>query len=199
MVAINLSHEKIWVRILFTYIIFFILLFSSIGIGFFLLPEGSLKEIPFLSLLAFEEETTLVNLIIQTLFYNSFLMLLIVLTNHYQVKSFNLGYLALFVNVVILGLFAGTNSFSGEVSTFSLEGWILFFQVGFLEFSAYILICCATVDLTMFRANKWRGEQFKKIRKFKEAHISKKGGLIILIAIILLIIAAINEWSFISS
>lgn len=196
--TINLSHENPLIRISLTYIIFFLMLISSIGIGFFLLTEGIMKEIPFFSLVAFEQDTSLINLIIQTLLFNSIFIFLIILANHYQVRTFNFGYLPLFGNVIILGLFAGTNSFSGEISSYSPEGWIVFFQVGFLEFSAYILTCCATVNLKMFHANKWRGEKFEKIRNFKDVRLSKIEWSLLILAIILVFIAAMNEWFFLS-
>ena len=94
-----------------------------------------------------------------------------------------------------MGLFAGTNSFSGTISAYSLKGLWLFLQIGFLEFSAYIIVCTATVNLAMYHAEKWHGEKFKKIRSFWEFHLSKLEIIFLLIAFVLLAFAAFNEWN----
>lgn len=194
----NLSHDNLWVRIEYAYLFFFLLLALAYAFGFLFLPEGIMKEIPFPALMAFEEKESFLSLVIKTLVYNLFMLSLIMGLNLYRVRSLTFGYLPLYANTVVLGLFAGTNSFSGGVSTYTLEGWLLFLQIGFLEFSAYIFACAATVNLAMFHAERWRGENFKKIRGFKEIRLSKNELVFLLIAFGLLITAALNEWRYIS-
>ncbi|MFQ6135336.1 MAG: hypothetical protein ACE5KU_05945 [Nitrososphaerales archaeon] len=157
-----------------------------------------MKELPLPALMVFVEQEAFLSLFIKTLAYNLFMLIVIIGLNHYRVRSPTFGYLPLYANTVMMGLFAGTNSFSGDVSTYSFEGWLLFLQIGFLEFSAYILACVATVDLAMFHAEKWRGERFKKIRGFREIRLSKHELIFLLIAFGLLIIAAFNEWRYIT-
>jgi len=136
-------------------------------------------------------------LVARTATYNLFALLLIVGMNHFRVGRFTLGYLPLYANTVLMGLFAGTNSFSGGVSTYTLEGWLMFLRIGFLEFSAYILVCAATVGLAMFHADRWRGEQFKTIRGLRDVRLSKQELVLALVALGLLIAAAYNEWKYI--
>lgn len=197
----NLSHNNIWIRTGYAYLIFFILLAASFTFGFLFMPEGIMKEIPFPSLLAFEKMDSFLSLFVKTTVFNSFALILIIAANHIRVRSFNFGYLLLFANTVIMGLFAGTNSFSGTTSAYSLKGLWLFLQIGFLEFSAYIIACAATVNLAMYHAEKWYygknwyGEKFKKIRSFWEFPLSKLDIIFLLIAFVLLVFAAFNEWN----
>ena len=143
--------------------------------------------------MVFEEKESSLSSFTKTLVYNIFVLGIIVGVNHYGVRSFTLGYLPLYANTVMIGLFAGTNSFSGGISAYTLEGWLLFLQIGFLEFSAYIFACVATVNLAMFYAERWRGEKFRKIRRFKEVKLSKYELLFLLVSLILLVLAAFNE------
>jgi hypothetical protein len=194
----NLSHNNLWQRAGYAFLYFFAFLALSYGFGFLVLPEGIMKELPIPALMVFQEEESFFSLFTKTSLYNSFVLLIIIGTNHYRVRSLTFGYFPLYANTVIMELFAGTNSFSGGVSTYTLDGWLLFLQIGFLEFSAYILACAATVRLAMFHSERWRGEKFKKIRGFKEVRLSKLELLFLLISFGLLAIAAVNEWKYIS-
>lgn len=194
----NLGHDNLWVRTGFAFLFFSVFLSLAYAFGFLLLLEGIMKELPLPALMVFVEQEAFLSLFIKTLAYNLFMLIVIIGLNHYRVRSLTFGYLPLYANTVMMGLFAGTNSFSGDVSTYSFEGWLLFLQIGFLEFSAYILACVATVDLAMFHAEKWRGERFKKIRGFREIRLSKHELIFLLIAFGLLIIAAFNEWRYIT-
>ena len=73
----------------------------------------------------------------------------------------------------------------------------MFLRIGFLEFSAYILVCAATVGLAMFHADRWRGEQFKRIRRLRDMRLSKQELVLALVALGLLIVAAYNEWKYV--
>ena len=193
----NLGHESLWVRTGYAFMFFFIFLALAYAFGFLFLPEGIMKELPLPSLMVFEEKESLLSSFTKTLVYNLFVLGLIVGVNHYRVRSFTLGYLPLYANTVMMGLFAGTNSFSEGISAYTLEGWLLFLQIGFLEFLAYIFACVATVNLAMFHAERWRGEKFRKIRRFKEVKLSKYELLFLLVSLILLVVAAFNEWRYI--
>ena len=179
-----------------SYLIFFLLLLISYFLGYYILPEGSLKEIPLLSVVTFQESNVLIFLVVQTLIYNSFMIFIIVGANLLKVKSFPFGYLPLFGNVIILGLFAGTDSFSGGISSHSVTGWLYFIQIGLLEFSAYIFTCSATANIDIYRAEKWHGEDFQKVRGLKDIRLSLTERVLIIVAILFLIFAAINEWRF---
>jgi len=193
----NLGHESLWVRTGYAFMFFFTFLALAYAFGFLFLPEGIMKELPLPSLMVFEEKESFLSYFTKTLVYYLFMIGLIVGVNHYRVRSFTLGYLPLYANTVMMGLFAGTNSFSGGISAYTLEGWLLFLQIGFLEFSAYIFACVATVNLAMFHAERWRCEKFRKIRRFKEVKLSKYELLFLLVSLILLVVAAFNEWRYI--
>ena len=193
----NLCHESLWVRTGYAFVFFFTFLALAYAFGFLFLPEGIMKELPLPSLMLFEEKDSFLSSFIKTLVYNFFMLSIIIGSNHYRVRSLTFGYLPLYANTIIMGLFAGTNSFSGGISTYTLDGWLLFLQIGFLEFSAYILACAATVNLAMFHAERWRGERFQKIRRFKDARLSKHEILFLLISLTILAVAAFNEWRYI--
>ena len=193
----NLGHERLWVRTGYAFMFFFTFLALAYAFGLLFLPEGIMKELPLPALMVFEEKESFLSSFTKTLVYNLFVLGIIVGVNHYRVRSFTLGYLPLYANTVIIGLFAGTNSFSGGISAYTLEGWLLFLQIGFLEFSAYIFACVATVNLAMFYAERWRGEKFRKIRRFKEVKLSKYELSFLLMSLILLVLAAFNEWRYI--
>jgi len=176
---------------------FFILLALTYAFGLFFLPTGVMQTLPLPSLVFFEGGASFSSLVAQTIAYNLYALLLIVVSNHFRVDQFTFGYLPLYANTILLGLFAGTDSFSGNISARTIDGWILFLQIGFLEFSAYILVCTATVSLAMFHADKWRGEQFRKIRKFIESRLSLQEVITILVAIGILFVAAYNEWKYV--
>ncbi len=153
-----------------------------------------MKDLPFSSIMLLKGIKSFTAYFARTLSYNLLMLCLIVGANHFRVRSFTFGYLPLYANTIVMGLFAGTNSFSGSVSAHTLEGCLLFLQIGFLEFSAYIFACAATVNLAMFYAGKWHGEKFKKMRKFKGIRLSKYELLTLLMSLTLLVLAAFNEW-----
>jgi len=193
----NLCHESLWVRTGYAFMFFFAFLALAYTFGFLFLPEGIMKELPLPSLMVLKEKDSFLSSFIKTLVYNLFMLSIIIGSNHYRVRSLTFGYLPIYANTIIMGLFAGTNSFSGGISTYTLDGWLLFLQIGFLEFSAYILACTATVNLAMFHAERWRGERFQKIRRFKDARLSKHEILLLLISLTILAVAAFNEWRYI--
>ena len=193
----GLGDENLWVRISYAYAAFFILLGLSYALGLTLLPKGFMRNLPIPAFAFFGESTqSFYTLFSRTFIYNLFVWLLIIGMNIFRVQQFTFGYLPLYANTVLLGLFAGTDSFSGGVSATTLDGWLAFLQIGFLEFSAYILGCAATVKLAMFHADRWRGEPFRRIRSWKAVSLSKGELVILAIAFALLSFGAFNEWRF---
>ncbi|RMF62079.1 MAG: hypothetical protein D6743_12655 [Calditrichaeota bacterium] len=191
----GLYHENLWYRMARAYFAFFFLLAAAYFFAFFLLPEGCLKDLPIPSSALLGETGSLLSLRLKTLGYNLLVLGVIVCANHFRVRQFTFGYLPLLADTVILGLFAGSNSFSGPVSAYSLKGWLLFLRIGFLEFSAYIFACVSTTKLAMYHAERWRGQQFRKVRKLKEIALTFQERLVLAISLILLFLAAFNEWS----
>ena len=193
----GLGHDKLWPRVGYAYLCFLILLALTYAFGLLFLPEGVMRTLPLPSRDFFEGEQSFFSLVVRTVGYNLFALLLIVGMNHFRVRRFTFGYLPLYANTFLMDLFAGTNSFSGEISTYTFEGWMMFLRIGFLEFSAYIIVCAATVGLEMFHADRWRGEQFKRIRKLNEVRLSMQEFVVILFALGILVIAAFNEWQYV--
>ena len=190
----GLGHANLWQRVGYAYLCFFIILALTFTFAFLFLPEGVLRTLPLPSLTFLEGEQSFSSLFVRTVAYNLFALLLIVGMNHFRVHRFTFGFLPLYTNTFLMGLFAGTNSFSGSISTYTIEGWLMFLRIGFLEFSAYILICAATVGLAMFHADRWRGDQFKRIRRLRDMRLSKQELLLASVSLGLLIVAAYNEW-----
>ena len=195
----GLGHDRLWPRLGYTYVCFFILLALAYVFGLLLLPQGVMSTLPMpsLSLTFLEGELSFSSLVVRTAACNLFALLLIVVANQFRVRRFTFGYLPLFANTFLPGLFAGTDSFSGGISARIIEGWTMFLRIGFLEFSAYILVCVATIGLAMFHADRWRGEPFKRIRRFREIRLSAPELIAVIVALGLLILAAFNEWKYV--
>lgn len=181
-------------RIGYTFAVFFALFFFTYALGFLLLPEGILKEIPMLVDLVFGETASFPSSVTRTIAMNGFTFVLIIAMNLFRVRAFTFGYLPLYANTALMGLFAGTNSFEGSVSTYTLAGWRLFFHIGFVEFSAYVFACTATVGLAIFHAEQWRGEKFQRVRRLRDVRLSGSELALLLSGMGLLVLAAFNEW-----
>jgi hypothetical protein len=190
----GLGHDNPWLRLGYAFLCYFAVLALAYVFGILVLPEGIMRELPIPAFTIFEEGESFFSLFGKTIGYNVLVLVMIIGTNHFRVQRLTFGYLPLYANTAMMGLFAGTNSFSGGVSAYTLEGWLLFLQVGMLEFSAYILACAATVPLAMFHADRWRGEQFRRIRGLREVRLSKQEFVFLLVALVLLVVAAVNEW-----
>ena len=196
-ILLGLGHDKLSLRVGYAFLCFFALLAISYAFGLLFLPEGIMKTLPLPALTFFEGEQSFSSLFARTLGYNLLVLFFIVGMNVFRVRRFTFGYLPLYANTVLMGLFAGTNSFSGCISTYTFEGWMMFLRIGFLEFSAYILGCAATVGLAMFHADRWRGEQFKRILGFREVTLSTQEIVVLFVALGILIVAAFNEWKYV--
>jgi len=103
----GLGHDKLWVRVGYAMLCFCILLALAYLFGMVLLPTGFMKTLPFPPLALFEEKQSFSSLFARTVAYNLFALLLIVGANHFRVRRFTFGYLPLYANTVLLGLFAG--------------------------------------------------------------------------------------------
>jgi len=198
-VSQSLGSEDLARRVIAAFVLFVVLLLLSFAVGALILPTGAMSEIPFLSTLAFAGEESFASAVTKTLLINLFMTALIILANHCRVRDLNFGYLVIYANTVLMGLFAGTDSFAGGVSTFTLEGWLLFARIGLLEFSAYILICAATVPLTMYYADAWHGEDFRRTRTFRNISLNRSEAALIVLSLLLLLVAAVDEWLFLVS
>ncbi|MHA1246303.1 MAG: hypothetical protein ACTSPE_03185 [Candidatus Thorarchaeota archaeon] len=191
-----MGGEDLARRVIAAFVLFVVLLLLSFAVGAFILLAGAMSEIPLLSVLAFAGEESLVSAVTKALLINLFMIALIMLANHCRVRDLNFGYLVIYANTVLMGLFAGTDSFAGGVSTFTLDGWLLFARIGLVEFSAYILICAATVPLTVYYADAWRGEDFRRTRNFRNVSLNRSEAALIVLSFLLLLVAAVNEWLF---
>ena len=189
-----LGHENLWIRTAYAYLVFVVLLGATYAVSFLALPEGIMGQIPFPVFQFFQEGESLLTVFSKTVGFNLFMVLLVIAANHFRVRSFTFGFLPLYTNTVILGLFAGTDSFSGPISTYTPEGWLMFLRIGFLEFSSYILAGSATISLAMFHAERWRGEHFRRVRRFKDIRLAGSEIAFLIIGFVLLVVAAFNEW-----
>ncbi len=129
----NIADKHILKTLLNTYTLFLILLFISYVIAHILLPEGALKNFPFLSSVSFKA-TTKSTKILNTFVLNMGMICIIIASNLFRVRNFSFGYLPLYANTVILGLFAGSNSFSGSISTQAQQEYSCFSESGSWSF-----------------------------------------------------------------
>ncbi len=190
----ELGNDHPGIRFLNGFLIFILLLIIAYLLGYILIPEGALKDFPILVNFSINDSLSNAELILRTFAYNFLFTLLVITMNLFRVRRFPFGFLPFFANVFLLGLFAGSNSFSGEISSRNLEGLLYFFLIGFLEFMAYLLAASATASIHVYYSEKWRGEQFNKIRSLRDLRISRTEALMLVLALILLLVASINEW-----
>ncbi len=190
-----LTDHNLAVRILSSYAVFVVLLSVTYIFGLYVLPEGALKDFPLVANVALGKEHTFVTQVLKTIAFNLMLVSMIIVANMFRVRSLPFGYLPIWANTAIMGLMAGSNSFSGSISSRTTYGWTMFLKIGFLEFSSYILACAATVGLTMFYADRWRGTRFRKVMRLKELKLTKSEVYLLILSLVLLILAAFNEWA----
>lgn len=138
----NLCHESLWVRTGYAFVFFFTFIALAYTFGFLFLPEGIMKELPLPSLMLFEEKDSFLSSFIKTLVYNLFMLSIIIGSNHYRVRSLTFGYLPLYANTIIMGLFAGTNFFSGGINLHL--GWMALVLTDRIlgVFSLHSCMCC---------------------------------------------------------
>lgn len=196
--ARKLIQKNIFRRILWTYGIYVMLNLFAFAFGYLLLPEGILRNSPFtiLGKMVVEQQGFWPQFL-STFGFNFGLVLFVgVGSNILRMKGLPMGYYFIFVQGILYGLFAGTNSFLiPRSSPYSLESWFHTLRVGYLEFFGYTCIVAATVEIGLRNYSKWfaKESEAEKIKNWRDVKFTRQELYWFIIGIASLVIAAYNE------
>jgi len=119
-----------------------------------------------------------------------------IVVNLQRVNGLPVGYVFIFLQGVLSGIVAGTNSFVSQViSPYTLEGWLVALRIGYLEFLGYVCIVAATIGVGLRDYTSWLPWKAKevKIRSWGDIKISRQEMIYLVIGILLILLASYNE------
>jgi hypothetical protein len=119
---------------------------------------------------------------------------LIVALNLLSAESIPLGYLYPLIQIILFGIFLGTDSFAVRYgSRFFPSITTLVNGPGFYELTAFVLVAAATARLTLSNQTGWLGGSFIKIKERKQLKLSRSELLTAIVGVSLLLVAAAIE------
>ncbi len=194
----KLSSGSLKERILFCYLVFFVLFFGITIISYYFLPEGILKNKNPL-----QDWETSKNTFISTLqifFYNQLSVIVVIFGSLFGKKKkkdinyFSIGYLAFFTQICINGVVLGTWSFSMGTEAVPLISRItrtfdLLHRAGLWEMSGQLLITCAAAHISTVLTN---GKN-TITKSFKDIQLSKAEKLVLFTGLVLMLTGAVVE------
>lgn len=153
-----LASERLWVRIVSTYLLFILLFFGITVLSYFLLPEGFLRDRQ--PLLGWDTAPSVTTMAMQIFFFNMISVLIILFGNLFATRrkqtepfmpvGFNVFFILIMINAVVLG----TWSFSvvteaPPLSVRILGLFDLFHRAALWEMSGQLLILCGTAKFSL--------------------------------------------------
>lgn len=182
---ISLVDSSLFKRFIWVWILSFSILFLAWTVSYLLLPQGALRgKLPGTVLLG--EDIDVLSTFLKILLFN-FLIggIVFSLCNLFRVGDVPLGYVAIWLDILVFGLLKGTNSFIYPYDTM-LASFIGFLRTGLWEFSAYILMTCSTVNFAIYRQESWLSGKVTRIKQWQDVKLSKteKGTYVIGVAIL---------------
>jgi hypothetical protein len=171
------------------------IIFLAWSIAYFLLPEGALSGATLASRLPIGNQGSLGSIFLKIFLYN----LLIAggasaAINLIRVGNLPLGYIYVWGNWALYGLFLGTNSF--EIPHTITPGPSLITLLnssGFYEIGAYTLIAASTINLYQYRQVSWTEWRTERVRAWKDIHFKRWEIAAILLAVMILVGANLQE------
>lgn len=191
------TQDSVFKRILCLYGLFTLLSNASFLIGYYLLPEGSMRRSPLMA--AGELVTSAESFWTQfglTLLFNVGLIIIIgVGANLQRIRNIPAGYLIPIFLGISGGLIVGTNSFiASDLSHYSVrDGMALGISIGELEMLAYIIIIASTVKFGIYQYRNLVDWKPTKTKRLRDVRLSRQEILCLIIGGLLLIIAAYRE------
>ncbi len=182
---ISLVDSSLFKRFIWVWILSFSIFFLTWIAGYLILPQGALRgKLPGTWLLG--EDIDVLSTFLKILLLN-FLIggIVFSLCNLFRVGDVPLGYVAIWLDILVFGLLKGTNSFIYPYETM-LASFIGFLRTGLWEFSAYILMTCSTVNIAIYRQESWLSGKVTRIKQWQDVKLSKteKGTYILGVAIL---------------
>ena len=196
--AQKLTQRNVLKRVLWAYGINVVLGLVAFAVGYLFLPEGALRESPITIWGAVAAQ--------QTDFWSEFLAiigfnlgivsLIGIVVNLQRVNGLPAGYVFIFVQGIIAGIIAGTNSFVSQIiSPYTLEGWLVALRIGYLESLGYICIVAATVGVGLRDYTSWLPWRAKesKVKSWRDIRLSRQEIIWLIIGVLLVLVACYNE------
>jgi len=168
----------------------------AFAVGYLLLPEGILRG----SLITIwgsvvAQQESFWSRFLATIGFNLGIASLIgIVLNLQRVNGFPTGYLFIFIQAILVGIIAGTNSFVIQViSPYTLEGWLVALRIGYLEFLGFTCIVAATVAVGLRDYPSWLSWKASKIKSWRDIRFSRQETIWLVIGILLVLLAGYNE------
>lgn len=197
----KLTEQNVMKRILWAYLILYLVpTLTAFAAGYFFLPEGFLRG---------GSSTTPAEIVAQqigfwpqflsTIGFNLGLILLFgTVLNTLRLLGLPGGYIYIFVQAIMGGIIAGTNSFVVQViSPYTLEGWLVALRIGHLEFLGFTCIVASTIGVVLQEHNSlrwsWKLDKSDKSRSWRDIRLSRQEIIGVIIGITLVIVASYNE------
>ena len=174
------------------WILSFSILFLAWTISYLILPQGALRgKLP--GTVLFGENTDLLSTFLKIFLFN-FLIggIVFSLCNLFRVGDIPLGYVAIWLDILVFGLLKGTNSFIYPYETM-LASFIGFLRTGLWEFSAYVLMTCSTVNFAIYKQESWLSGKVTRIKQWSNVKLNKADKSTYLIGVIVLLLSAFLE------
>lgn len=195
------AGDHLVLRVLWLYGLYMLVSNACFLLGYYLLPEGSLRNGPqvVLGVVAADAGSPAGELAWTLLFNLGIVVPVAVFLNLTRVKGFPLGYVYPVTLGVLSGVIPGTNSFvSSDLARYSVrEGMALSLSIGNTEMLGYLCVIAATVGLGMREYRSWwrSGAAWKptKLRTARELRLSAGESMLALAGIGLVVIASIRE------
>ena len=191
----RLTQKNVLKRVLWTYGIYVTTSLVTFAVGYFFLPEGALRgsAITIWGEVAAHQTSFWLEFLIIIGFNLGIISLIGIVVNLQRVNGLPVGYVFIFLQGVLSGIVAGTNSFVSQViSPYTLEGWLVALRIGYLEFLGYVCIVAATIEVGLRDYTSWLPWKAKevKIRSWGDIKISRQEMIYLVIGILLILLAS---------
>ena len=196
--AQRLTQQNVLKRILWAYGIYVTISLVAFAIGYLLLPEGALRgsAITIWGEVVAQQTSFWLEFLIIIGFNLGIASLIGIVVNLQRVNGLPAGYVFIFVQGILSGIVAGTNSFVIQViSPYTLEGWLVALRIGYLEFLGYVCIVAATVGVGLRNYTSWLPWKAKevKVKSWRDIRLSRQEIIWLVIGILLILVASYNE------
>ena len=196
--AQRLTQQNVLKRVLWAYGIYVTISLVAFAIGYLLLPEGALRgsAITIWGEVAAQQTSFWLEFLVIIGFNLGIASLIGIVVNLQRVNGLPAGYVFIFVQGILSGIVAGTNSFVSQViSPYTLEGWLVALRIGYLEFFGYVCIVAATIGVGLRDYTSWLPWKAKeiKVKSWRDIRLSRQEIIWLVIGILLILLAGHNE------
>jgi len=188
----HLTGSNLLRRFTFMWVLSFSIFFLAWVTSYLALPQGVLRgKLP--STWLFGEDVDVLSTFLKV-FITNFVVggIVFSLGNLFRVGNVPLGYVAIWGQILIFGVFKGTNSFIYPYETM-FASFIGFLRTGLWEFTAYMLMTCSTIDLAIYRQESWVSSKVTKIKQWSDLKLSKAEKTIYALGVLVLLLSAYLE------